>query len=683
MSTSSNIFGQIQKNKISMASTSDVNAKLAALNDQIQTVVKPVLSPASKKKALSSVAEEFTIWKSSSEAIRESTSLESTKGQTITPSTLAREQYFVPGLDHQVNSKRTKIRAGLATIPGREEGLAAVLRTISPQVDELFVYLNGFNEIPACILGYDNLFIVEGPDVGDRGKFIAVDRFDGYYFAIDDDINYPPNYVRRLIDSIERYGRRAVVGWHGSQLKKGFSSYYDQASRRVMTFGGRYDDDHQVHLLGTGCLAFHTDTIDVKFDDFMLPNMADIFFALAGQKQKVPFILSAHRKNEATPIAFEGPDTSISGSSISKTGSRIDVRKETDRLVKSAIPWKFHDAGAPHVREKFSVALIGRTDKKRWKHGGILKSSHLTYDMLQPYGVDLNLVDVETGDVKGLNGRAAQIVIVYPGDPDRPDYLQVEQLVDYHASRGRVVVVNLSLNHVLGRYKFAVDRILSWRSKYEDRVWLMAFTDRARDIPELREVRDFIVTVPKTLEFPDTEVRAFGDTAGIFLGDYGKLCDASLLGFPVEEVIAKLRAALPEAPLYCVRQYRPKEAKDLGLEILPYLKDDFGPLLAKSRLMVSIVKYATFEMVPAELAAMGIPLIYPEMALSLSDYVGLSGKEVRSIQELVESATDLYRDPLLWESLSRSGQLRSQSSQVDLLSAQMYMSLKRLSRHAS
>lgn len=681
MSSHSGIFGQTQKNRISLASTSDVGIKLAALDQQVQSAVKPALSPLLRKKPLSSIAEDFTKWRSSAEAVVTPEHFETGEGRRITPSVLAREQYS--SSERIVSGRRTKIRAGLATIPGREEGLSAVLKSISPQVDEVYVYLNGFKEMPSCLLGYDNVFIVEGPDVGDRGKFISVDQFDGYYFAIDDDINYPGNYVRRLIDSIERYGRRAVVGWHGSQLKKGFSSYYEQSSRRVMTFGGRYDDDHRVHLLGTGCLAFHTDTIDIRYESFTRANMADIFFALVGQKQKVPFVLAAHRKHEATQITFSESNSSISSSSMTGTGSRADVREITDHLVMSAMPWSFHDAGTPHVRDTFSVALIGRTDKNRWKSGGILKSSHLTHEMLEPYGVDLNLVDVDTGDVKGLNGRAAQIVIVYPGDPGRPDYLQVEHLVDYHASRGRVVVVNLSLNHVPGRYKFAVDRIKQWRSKYEDRVWLMAFTDRAKDIPELSEIRNLIVTVPKTLDYPETEVRAFGDTSGIFLGDYGKLCDASLLGFPVEDVIERLRSALPEAPLYCVRQYRPKQAKELGVEIIPYLKDDFGPRLAKSRLMVSIVKYATFEMVPAELAAMGVPLIYPEMALSLSDYVGLSGKEVRTVDELVESATDLYRDPMLWDALSRSGQLRSWSSQADLLSAQMYMSLKKLVKYAS
>jgi hypothetical protein len=33
----------------------------------------------------------------------------------------------------------------------------------------------------------------------------------------------------------------------------------------------------QVNILGTGTIAFHTDTIKLSIDDFKLPNMADIW----------------------------------------------------------------------------------------------------------------------------------------------------------------------------------------------------------------------------------------------------------------------------------------------------------------------------------------------------------------------------------------------------------------------
>ncbi|MFC5571464.1 FkbM family methyltransferase [Lysobacter yangpyeongensis] len=572
---------------------------------------------------------------------------------------------------------RERVRAGVATMPGRESGLAVVLDSICPQVDEVFVYLNGFKEPPSCVLAHDNVRAFIGPDIGDRGKFRFIDGYSGYFISIDDDIAYPEFYVQTLIDGIERYGRKAAVGWHGSILLDGFKDYYDPKSRRVLTFGSERGADTQVHILGTGCTAFHTDTIKVSYSDFLKPNMADIFFALEGQRQKVPFMVLAHRKGWAAPIEFKN-SPSISGESMKSSGSRIDVRTITNELVMTQGKWNMPKVEATYSRKPFTLALIGRTDKERWKKGGILKSSHLTKKMLDPYGVTTHLVDIEKGDVENLGGADPQIVMIYPGDPDRPDYKKVEYLVDFHASRGRIVLVNLSLNSVAARNEFVCRRISAWRKVHGNRVRLMTFTDRAKDLQALAPVADAIFAVPKTIEVPSVRARSFAGTEGIFLGDYGKLCDEILLGYPVEEALAALRAALPGVPLYAVKQYAPKVSKDLGIRVLPYLSDDYAATLRSARLMVSMVKYATFEMVPAELAAMGIPIVHPRMSFSLSDYLGLSAFEVETVAELVETTALLYSDPMAWEAASASSELRGASADFRRLSAQMYARLLRL-----
>jgi FkbM family methyltransferase len=576
---------------------------------------------------------------------------------------------------------RDRVRAGVATMPGREDGLAIVLDSICPQVDEVFVYLNGFDQPPACVLAHDNVRAFIGPDVGDRGKFRFIDGFEGYFISIDDDIAYPRFYVQTLIDGIERYGRKAAVGWHGSVLLDGFVDYYDPKSRRVLSFGSERGADTQVHVLGTGCTAFHTDTIRISYCDFLKPNMADIFFALEGQRQSVPFVVLSHRKGWAKPIEFKS-SPSISGESMKSSGSKIDVRSITNALVTTQGEWRMPPLPATIARESFTLALIGRTDKERWKKGGILKSSLLTKEMLDPYGVTTHLVDIEKGDVEGLGGAKPQVVMIYPGDPDRPDYAKVEYLVDFHASRGRVVLVNLSLNSVAARSEFVCRRVREWRNLHGDKVWLMTFTDRAHDLAALAPIADALFAVPKTVEIPGLKVRSFGATEGIFLGDYGKLCDDALLGFPVQESLDALRAAVPEAPLFAVKQYRPKVEKNLGIRILPYLSDDYAATLRSARLMVNLVKYATFEMVPAELAGIGVPVVHPRMSFSLSDYLGLASFEVDSVQTMAESAALLYRDPMVWGAASRACESRGAGADFRLLSGQMYARLLRLSRLA-
>jgi hypothetical protein len=49
-------------------------------------------------------------------------------------------------------------------------------------------------------------------------------------------------------------------------------------------------------MIGTGVLAYHTDTISISIHDFPYRNMVDLFFALAAQKQKVPLICLSRAK---------------------------------------------------------------------------------------------------------------------------------------------------------------------------------------------------------------------------------------------------------------------------------------------------------------------------------------------------------------------------------------------------
>src|SRR5690606_5408239 len=145
--------------------------------------------------------------------------------------------------------------------------------------------------------------------------FAFMEGYTGYYITCDDDIEYAPFHVNHILDGIERYSRQAVVGWHGSNFKSDFKKFYDSNSRQVLSFRFLRGKDTPVHLLGTGVCGFHTETLDVKYSDFTLPNMADIFLALTAKRQNVPMVVLAHGKDWARPIDV-GP--SISAVSLKK-----------------------------------------------------------------------------------------------------------------------------------------------------------------------------------------------------------------------------------------------------------------------------------------------------------------------------------------------------------------------------
>lgn len=584
-----------------------------------------------------------------------------------------------PGIEAHLGDR---VRVGIASMPGREAGLRRVLEIMSSQADEIFVYLNNMTAVPASCRGFANVYFFSGPDLGDRGKFAFMQGFSGYYLTVDDDIEYAPFHVQHIIDGIERYDRAAVVGWHGSVFSDDFEEFYNAEFRKVLSFRFLRGKDTQVHLLGTGVCGFHTDTIDISMQDFIHPNMADVFLAIEAQRQNVPMMVLAHEKDWAKPIDV-GP--SISTASMKKDADKagsLDVASTVSTLVKENMPWKMPKIHAAYTRKPMTVAFIGRTDRNRWKKGGILKSAHLTVTALARFGVRTILEDIETGEPKTLSGKQADIIMIYVGDPERPDFKNVEDIIAFHADSGKQVVVNLSINGMKHRSEITAKKVLDWERRWPGQLWLMVFTQSAFHIPELQKVKHRMLLVPKTIDLPNRRVASFAESEGVFIGDIGKLNNDTLLDFPAEEWIAAIRESLPGVKIYAVRQYKPSHDRHLDIdEVWEFLKgDDFADKIGRRRIMVTPVKYATFEMVPLEVAAMGIPVIYPEMPQSLSEHLGAAGVVARTPQELKQILPLLYHDPLVWKGMSQAGIERAESAELGRASSQLYLQLAKLTQ---
>lgn len=199
--------------------------------------------------------------------------------------------------------RREHTEASMASMPSREHALRLVVRALLPQVDVLRVYLNGFAKVPS-FLEVPRVVVARSQEHGDRGdagKFFWAEKCAGYQIICDDDLAYPPSYADRLITAIERYGRQAIVGYHGVTLKKGtIKSYY--ADRLVTHFSLTVVRDTAVHLLGTGTIGYHPDTLSVRPADFLAPNMADIWLGRLAQRARVPMIMLARAARFLTGI---------------------------------------------------------------------------------------------------------------------------------------------------------------------------------------------------------------------------------------------------------------------------------------------------------------------------------------------------------------------------------------------
>lgn len=110
------------------------------------------------------------------------------------------------------------IRAHLATFPPRRRLLRRVCQSILPQVDHLFVVLNGYDDIPGFLAKDSRVTaVIPDRDVKDAGKFWFTPAPEDIVFTIDDDIGYPPDYVARTLAHLNAIGPMGnVVGYQGN-----------------------------------------------------------------------------------------------------------------------------------------------------------------------------------------------------------------------------------------------------------------------------------------------------------------------------------------------------------------------------------------------------------------------------------------------------------------------------------
>lgn len=239
------------------------------------------------------------------------------------------------------------IIASFAAVPERQDVLPQVVEALLPQVDHLCVWLDRWvpHPIPAC-LRRDNVYVQpHAEQYGDRGKFCGVwhpGRSSGHYHLIcDDDLLYPPDYVRRLVAALDEHERKIAVGVHASTLRGASFTSYRRNRGDVRHCLRTVTGDAWVNVLGTGTLAFHTDLfaytgVRLVPEDFAEPNMADVWFAIWAQRYKVPLLALGHRSGWLK-LLVDPARPSIWNDGVAK-GDGI----ETAALNAAGLPWEVY-----------------------------------------------------------------------------------------------------------------------------------------------------------------------------------------------------------------------------------------------------------------------------------------------------------------------------------------------------
>lgn len=549
--------------------------------------------------------------------------------------------------------------AGLAAIPSRELALKRVVNSLVHQVDQLGVYLNGWNHIPD-FLNHPKIVVAmsqDHGDLGDAGKFFWINDFEGYYFSCDDDLVYPNDYIQRIIDKIKYYDYRAVVGWHGSVVSDFFEDYYDPKDRRVFSYSAGRPFDLDVHILGTGVLGFHSSTIKVSLQDFERPNMADIFFARLGQQQKVKFVVMEHKPKEIETIE-EFQEDSINKHGQKQVESAKNVRKYKND-ISTNLNWSLNNSQA------LKILLIGRFDN--FKKGGIHKSNLLIEKYLKELGHEVYTIDSQSTNFEIFDNKV-DVAMVYPGDPNRPDYPESIQKMELLRGMGVPILLNMSYNSNPIRTKFIAKSInLYNQEKLKSKVCLMAFSESMKFDPYLDSIKEYIISFPKTIDVDNTvsTIPSFNNREGIFFGDATKLSNPEITGDAIINWVSEVRRRMPKTNFYVVKHYSGKFELP-NFEFAPFMESaDLMRWISSRRLSICLNQFTTYEMVPVESQSVGTPVIYRSMLQSLNEAIGLTGVSITDPSMFGEMCQWLYNDETAWREYSELSLLNFKRNHVD------------------
>lgn len=557
----------------------------------------------------------------------------------------------LPYFKVQVNISKP-VRVGIATIPGREEGLQKVIESLRPQADEIFISLNGFKEFPDIEFG-PKVKATLNPTGSDQSKFMFLsDDFTGYYLTCDDDIEYPPYYVQSLVFYIEKYKGEATVGWHGSYLINGGLDYYDSTYRRVKTFGSRQLNETYVSFLGTGCMGFDAEKIRPPMSIFTTSRMADIHFALFGQNEEIPFVLVPHERGEAVDLGkLSELNKSISGDSIAEAPSEMNTRDAVNAIVKSR-EWFINTPNGI-----LRALLIGRISEARWHKGGIFKSCELMAYQLRRIGYHVDMIEIESSykEIQEYLNAEYDIGFVYTGDQIAQDYYNVRNIVHSKKPASFPVYFNLSFDLRSER----TNEIIDTANKMPQHYGIFVFTEQARDSLKPFLSREVIV-IPKTVKPPLNADVGNQQRKGVFLGDVSKFLREELTP-QAEEYFFKVAAEYPLKDIHFVSQYATN--KDLpgylkGVTIHKH-SDNIHQIVKSMEVYVHLNKYCTFEMLPVETLFVGTPVLYISMPQSLNTYIGNAGRRFETPIELSAALSEVLSDKSYWNDLSQRGKKRA------------------------
>jgi hypothetical protein len=172
-----------------------------------------------------------------------------------------------------------KIIVGMATFGGREEVREKAIESLNGQGAEIRVYDNSKKKV----------------NLTDNGKFFFLKDYSEpiIYLSCDDDILYPPTYVKDMVQAIKEH--KTIVTHHG-RILLGLDRNYYLGHLGFRCFGD-VECDKLIHVAGTGVTGFDTSYFN-PIEIYKSPDkkMMDLVFSLEAMKQQKKITILAHKR---------------------------------------------------------------------------------------------------------------------------------------------------------------------------------------------------------------------------------------------------------------------------------------------------------------------------------------------------------------------------------------------------
>ena len=208
------------------------------------------------------------------------------------------------------------------SIPWRIYALEKTVESLLPQVDQLFIHLNDFDDVPEFLRNPKIQLVLGTNEMMSCTKFMWADKLDGYVLTCDDDFIYPPDYAEKMIEAIDRH--KCWICAHGSKLNDvPIENYY--RNRMVYDCKKEVKQDVFIDVPGTGVSGFHTDDVKVSMADINLPGMEDIAAYIHTYNQSYNVVVLKHPAGWLV-VATDESDKGLYGV------SKMDGRKETEAI---------------------------------------------------------------------------------------------------------------------------------------------------------------------------------------------------------------------------------------------------------------------------------------------------------------------------------------------------------------